>query len=73
MKSWKMASLCSFKERPLLEIRNYLKKFSGGSVDLIKRQDGLAVVLLNQENKKNAMSGKLRQNKCIVMINLPYI
>lgn len=47
------------KEKSLIEIRNHLKKFIGGSVDLTKREDGLAVITLNHNEKKNAMSGEL--------------
>lgn len=53
-----MASFYVGKEKQLSEIRKHLEKFSGGSVNLKKRGDGLAVIELNQPEKKNAMSGK---------------
>ncbi|KAK6639699.1 hypothetical protein RUM43_007974 [Polyplax serrata] len=54
-----MASFYIGKEKQLAEIRKHLEKFSGGSVNLKKRGDGLAVIELNQPEKKNAMSGKM--------------
>lgn len=40
------------------DIREYLSKYKGGSVDLEVRDDGIAMVTLNNPAKRNAMSGK---------------
>lgn len=57
-----MSKLHTSTEKPMEEIRKFLLKFSGGSIDLIKRPDGIAVITLNQSQKKNAMTGKF--NSC---------
>ncbi|KAL0269658.1 UNVERIFIED_CONTAM: hypothetical protein PYX00_007312 [Menopon gallinae] len=55
----KAVRLYSGNEKTLIEIRNHLQKFIGGSVDLTRRDDGFAIVTLNHSEKKNAMSGKM--------------
>lgn len=45
-----------------VKVREQLKGFPGGSVDLIKdNETGIATITMNNPEKKNAFSGKLSQ------------
>lgn len=49
--------------KSLHEIRDHLSQFLGGSIDLLKKDEGIAIVTLNHENKRNAISGK-----CLIIV-----
>lgn len=40
------------------EIREKLRAFPGGSVDLLKQESGIAVLTINNPSRMNAFSGK---------------
>ena len=40
-------------------IKTLVKKYEGGSVDLIKSEFGVAHVVLNNPERRNAMSGSM--------------
>ena len=39
--------------------KTILRKYEGGSVDLVKSDDGMAHVILNNPERRNAMSGSM--------------
>ena len=43
----------------LSDIKPFLKKYTGGSVDLEKKENGICHVILNQPERGNALSGKI--------------
>ena len=45
----------------LSDIKLFLRKYKGGSVDLEKRDNGICHVILNHPEKGNALSGKNSQ------------
>lgn len=67
----KMVVMHPSEEKSIQEIRNHLERFLGGSVDLVKNEEnGLAVVLLNHEAKRNAISGKMMVDLHDIVENL---
>ena len=43
----------------LSDIKPFLKKYKGGSVDLEKKDNGICHVILNHPERRNALSGKI--------------
>ena len=42
----------------LSDIKPFLQKYKGGSVDLEKKDNGICHVILNHPERRNALSGK---------------
>lgn len=42
-----------------VDFREQLLTYKGGSIDLLKQDNGIAVLKINNENKRNALSGKM--------------
>lgn len=50
------ASVHSFNQE---EIREKLRVFPGGSIDLLKQESGIAVLTINYPSRMNAFSGEM--------------
>ena len=40
------------------ETKEFLQKFKSGSVDLVKNDNGIAQIILNNPDRRNALSGQ---------------
>lgn len=49
--------------QPVEEVREFLGKFEGGKIDLtLNNENGIATILLNNPNRRNAITGMLVVN-----------
>ena len=44
---------------PLSQTKEFLRDYKGGSVDLEKKENGIADIVLNHPERRNALSGKM--------------
>ena len=44
---------------PLSQTKEFLRNYKGGSVDLEKKENGIADIVLNHPERRNALSGKM--------------
>ena len=45
--------------QPLSETKTFLRDFKGGTIDLEKKETGIAHIVLNHPERMNALSGKM--------------
>ena len=53
------AQIHTGKKSSIVDIRNELNNYKGGSVDLIRQDNGIAHLLLNHSDRRNALSDSM--------------